>query len=68
MINNGPGIFESQKAKTKTDHQSMALTVTRERLESIAGKEGLTITEIKNEDQTVAGTRIALKIPLLTDY
>lgn len=68
VTDNGPGIFQSQKVKTQTDHQSMALTVTRERLESIAGKDALKITEIKNDDQTVAGTRIALKIPLQTDY
>ena len=68
ITDNGMGIFESQKAKTKTDHQSMALTVTRERLESIAGKDALMITEIKKEDQTIAGTQIALKTPLLTDY
>ena len=68
ITDNGMGIFESQKVKTKTDHQSMALTVTRERLESIAGKDALKITELKNDDKTVAGTRIELRIPLQTDY
>jgi len=62
------GIFKSQNEKVKTDHQSMALTVTKERLESIAGKNTLHITEIKNEDGSVEGTKIAFKIPLLTDY
>ncbi|RZS99668.1 sensor histidine kinase [Aquimarina brevivitae] len=66
---NGPGIFTSQKKKekTKTDHQSMALTVTRERLESIAGKNTLVMKEIV-EDQIIKGTQIEFKIPLLTDY
>jgi len=45
---NGLGIFQSQKTKTKTDHQSMALTVTRERLESISGKDSLHIEEFQN--------------------
>jgi len=62
------GIFQSQKAKTKTDHQSMALTVTRERLESISGKDALQIKEILEDDTTVAGTEISFRIPLLTDY
>ncbi len=65
---NGQGIFQSQKAKTNTDHQSMALTVTRERLESISGKNSLDIKEIITNGKTVAGTQIAFKIPLQTDY
>ncbi|MEO1011633.1 MAG: two-component regulator propeller domain-containing protein [Bacteroidota bacterium] len=68
VTDNGPGIFESQKVVAKTDHQSMALTVTRERLVSIAGKDALHMEEIFAEDKTVAGTRIRLKIPLLTEY
>ncbi len=68
IIDNGLGIFQSQKAKTKTDHQSMALTVTRERLESISGKDTLQIKEILDEDASVVGTEISFRIPLLTDY
>ncbi|TVZ14773.1 LytS/YehU family sensor histidine kinase/ligand-binding sensor domain-containing protein [Maribacter sp. MAR_2009_72] len=68
IIDNGLGIFKSQSEKVKTDHQSMALTVTKERLESIVGKNTLHISEIKNEDGSVEGTKIAFKIPLLTDY
>ena len=67
ITDNGPGIYQSQQTKAKTDHQSMALTVTRERLESLAGKDSLKITEIKN-DGVVTGTRIELKLPVLTDY
>ncbi|WP_109433895.1 MULTISPECIES: sensor histidine kinase [Aquimarina] len=68
VLDNGQGIFQSQKAKTKTDHQSMALTVTRERLESISGKDSLNIREIMQNGNSVAGTEIAFKIPLQTDY
>ncbi|WP_339627743.1 two-component regulator propeller domain-containing protein [uncultured Maribacter sp.] len=68
IIDNGLGIFKSQDEKPKTDHQSMALTVTKERLESIAGKNTLYIGEIKNENGSIAGTKITFKIPLLTDY
>ncbi len=68
ISDNGMGIFKSQSEKTKTDHQSMALVVTKERLESISGKNSLQIEEIKKEDGTIEGTEIAFEIPLLTDY
>lgn len=68
VVDNGIGIFKSQEAKKKTDHQSMALIVTKERLASISGKNTLEIKEIKNEDGTIGGTNITFKIPLLTDY
>jgi ligand-binding sensor domain-containing protein/anti-sigma regulatory factor (Ser/Thr protein kinase) len=68
VMDNGIGIFKSQEAKTKTDHQSMALTVTKERLASISGENRLKISEIKNDDGTIGGTQISFKIPLLTDY
>ncbi len=68
ILDNGQGIFQSQKNKAKTDHQSMALTVTRERLESISGKDSLHIKEIIKDGNCVAGTEIMFKIPLQTDY
>ena len=68
ITDNGVGIFSSQQQKPKTDHQSMALTVTRERLESISGKNALEMTEIKLEDGSIGGTTIVFKIPLETDY
>lgn len=46
----------------------MALTVIKERLESIASMDTLHITELKNEDGSIEGTKITFKIPLLTDY
>ena len=67
ISDNGPGVFESQKTKTTTDHQSMALTVTQERIESISGKNTLIIEEIK-DNETILGTKVAFKIPLETDY
>ncbi|UZO82412.1 histidine kinase [Aquimarina sp. ERC-38] len=68
IVDNGSGIFQSQKAKLKTDHQSMALTVTTERLTSISGKDALKIEEVLAEDGSVTGTRIEFHIPLKTDY
>ncbi len=68
ITDNGIGIYSSQQQKPKTDHQSMALKVTRERLESISGKNALEISEIKNNDGSIGGTTIVFKIPLETDY
>ncbi|MFD0863221.1 two-component regulator propeller domain-containing protein [Sungkyunkwania multivorans] len=68
VIDNGMGIFQSQKTKTNTDHQSMALTVTTERIESLTGKDTLKIKELQTEKGTVTGTEISFKIPLETDY
>ncbi|WP_047549037.1 two-component regulator propeller domain-containing protein [Psychroserpens sp. Hel_I_66] len=68
ISDNGVGIFSSQQQKPKTDHQSMALTVTKERLESISGKNALEIKEIELKDGNIGGTTIVFKIPLETDY
>ena len=68
ITDNGMGVFASQEAKKKTDHQSVALKVTRERLQAISGKDALTIKELKNEDQSIAGTEVAFKIPLETEF
>ena len=65
---NGIGIYNSQQQKPKTDHQSMALKVTRERLESISGKGTLEIKEIKQDNGTVVGTTIRFNLPLETDF
>ncbi|MFK7749245.1 MAG: two-component regulator propeller domain-containing protein [Kordia sp.] len=68
ITDNGIGIQESQKNKPNTDHQSMALQVTKERIESLAGVNTLKITDISEKDATLAGTRISFKIPLETEF
>ena len=67
IIDNGLGIFNSQNSKMVTDHQSMALTVTKERIESLSGKNTLVLEEIKTNDD-ILGTRISFQIPLQTDF
>lgn len=68
ILDNGIGIQQSQQNKPKTDHQSMALQVTKERIESLAGHNTLKIQDISEKDATLAGTKISFKIPLETDY
>ena len=70
ICDNGIGIFTSQKGKENlvNVHKSMALNITKKRLkmmETILQKDtSLNISEIKNEDNKVFGTKIVLKIPL----
>ena len=68
ITDNGIGFHQSQKNKTSTDHQSMALQVTKERIESLAGVNTLKIEDISEKDHTLAGTKISFKIPLETEY
>jgi two-component system sensor histidine kinase LytS len=65
---NGIGIEVSKRNKTKSNHQSMALEVTRERIESLSENNSFEIEEMKDEKQLVLGTKVSFKIPLLTDY
>ena len=57
---NGIGIEKSKKQRKK-HHQSMALQVTKDRLENISAKNSLQITEDN-------GTFISFRIPLKTDF
>ncbi|WP_046758332.1 ligand-binding sensor domain-containing protein [Kordia jejudonensis] len=68
ITDNGIGINQSQQNKKSTDHQSMALQVTKERIESLAGRNTLKIEDMSKKDHTLAGTKISFKIPLETDY
>ncbi|MCF6279043.1 MAG: histidine kinase [Flavobacteriaceae bacterium] len=65
---NGIGIEESKRRKVNASHQSMALEVTKERIESLSEKDTFKIEELKEEKGIVLGTKVSFKIPLLTDY
>jgi sensor histidine kinase YesM len=64
---NGIGYHQSKKEKVKTNHQSVALEVTKERIEHVSKYNSFSIEEIKN-DKEVSGTKVGFKIPLKTDY
>ena len=68
ITDNGIGFLQSKKQKTKNSHQSMALQVTKERIEHLAGMDTLKIEEITTENHKLAGTKVHFKIPLVTDY
>ncbi|EDM44399.1 histidine kinase DhkJ [unidentified eubacterium SCB49] len=67
ITDNGPGIFESQKNKKATSHQSVALEVTKERIESLGGKGALELKQLE-ENGVILGTEIRFRIPLETDF
>ena len=64
---NGIGYHRSKKEKVKTNHQSVALEVTKERIQHLSKYNSFSIEEIKN-DKEVSGTKVGFKIPLKTDY
>ena len=65
---NGIGIEESISKKTNASHQSMALEVTKERIESLSGKDAFKIEQLEGTEDKILGTKVSFKIPLLTDY
>ncbi|MCB0632240.1 MAG: histidine kinase, partial [Lewinella sp.] len=68
VTDNGIGINASRNGKKNTSHQSVALEVTRERIESLSGKESLQIEELIDPDGKVAGTKASFRLPVMTDY
>jgi two-component system sensor histidine kinase LytS len=67
IIDNGIGIHQSKKRKENSNHNSVALKVSKERIENIATKNSFFIDEII-QDSIIKGTKIWFKIPLITDY
>lgn len=67
IIDNGIGIRKSQQLKSSTTHNSVAVKVTRERVESLSGTNSFIIEEIIEEHQVI-GTKVWFKIPLITDF
>tara|TARA_R110002049_G_scaffold25354_2_gene89153 strand:- start:6637 stop:8682 length:2046 start_codon:yes stop_codon:yes gene_type:complete len=67
IIDNGIGIFQSQKIKTTKNHASIALKVTKERIENISKYSTFSVQEIIEENKII-GTKVSFKIPLKTDY
>jgi len=52
------------KSQQEAQHQSMALQVTRERLELLGAEQRMKIVDLKDSDGKVLGTRVMLKLPL----
>lgn len=67
IIDNGMGIYQSQKNKTTQSHKSLAIKVTKERIANLAYGSALTFEELQENDRVV-GTKVSIKIPLKTDF
>ena len=65
IIDNGVGYNHTKK--TTDNHKSVALDVTKERIQNLSKYSSFDISEIV-ENKQVNGTKIAFKIPLKTDY
>ena len=67
IIDNGIGINQSKKNKKNTNHNSIAIKVTEERIKALSKKSKFSIEEIV-ENNLVRGTKVFFKIPLKTDF
>ena len=64
---NGIGFLQSKKEKVHTNHKSVALEVTKERIQNLTKYNSFSIEEIKDK-LNIMGTKVSFKIPLKTDY
>ena len=67
VIDNGIGIYNSQKEKGEKNHNSIAIKITKERIENLSKQSNFSIEEIKKTG-LISGTKVWFKIPLKTDY
>ncbi|TDQ29935.1 sensor histidine kinase [Tenacibaculum caenipelagi] len=67
ILDNGIGIHQSKKLKKTSTHQSIALSVTQERIQNLSKESTFSISEIYKNNE-VTGTKILFKIPLKTDF
>ncbi len=67
ITDNGIGLSQSKLNKKASDHNSIAVEVTKERIKSLSNKNLFTISEII-ENKTVIGTKVFFRIPLKTDF
>ncbi len=63
---NGVGFYQSKK-KNNNNHKSVALSVTKERIENLSPKSDFKIEEII-KNNLIKGTKVSFRIPLQTDY
>lgn len=68
IIDNGVGYYNSKNRIKNVSHQSVAIELSKERIITLAGENTLKIVELKDLHSEVVGTKIAFKIPLITDY
>lgn len=67
IIDNGIGYNQEQKEKKITTHKSIAVKLTKERIQNLSKYNSFSIKEIMLNNK-ISGTKVSFKIPLITDY
>ena len=65
---NGIGYMQSKKNKKQSTHQSVALEVTKERINMISKNSMFKIVELKDSNEKILGTLVSFNLPLITDF
>lgn len=63
VIDNGAGYDNTKKESREKKHKSVAIEVTKERLENLLKKEFFPVLKIEQIDKEQGGTKVQLKIP-----
>jgi len=67
ITDNGIGYKQSKGNASDTNHESVALKVTEERIKNMSGKQSFYISEVIQND-IVMGTKVWFKVPLKTEF
>ena len=67
IIDNGIGFKQSLKNKKITNHKSVAIQLTKERILNTSKYSNFIIEEL-NKDKNIIGTRVSFRLPLITDF
>lgn len=65
---NGVGYQQSLTQKKQSSHQSVALAVTKERIDMISDNSAFKIEELKDSKGKILGTLVSFNLPLITDF
>lgn len=65
---NGIGFDNTKKSKEDSNHKSVAISVTKERLENAFDKKAHPVLTIKQMDKEKGGTEVKIKIPVTFNY
>ncbi len=68
ILDNGIGYKQSTSHKKQSSHQSVALEVTKERIDMISKNSTFKIEELKESKGKILGTLVSFSLPLITDY
>ncbi|NVJ88391.1 MAG: histidine kinase [Flavobacteriaceae bacterium] len=68
IIDNGIGFSQSKNNKVNLNNNSLALNITKERIQALTLQHEFNISDIKTNQGSINGTQVSFKIPLKTEY